>query len=82
MEFKSKHLAFLIILCILFSITTVSASDNQADLINANNNDYQSDIDLNQYSDVNNQNSPSVSFNNQTLNSKWFDNSARSKNIY
>ena len=80
MEFKSKHLAFLIILCILFSITTVSASDNQADLINANNNDYQSDIDLNQYSDVNNQNSDfegdvvSESSSNQVL-YDWADNS-------
>ena len=45
MKIKSKYLIFLIIICILFSISTVSASEMQADAISMDNT-YQSDIGL------------------------------------
>ncbi len=45
MKIKSRYLIFLIIICILFSISTASASEMDADAIKMDNT-YQSDIEL------------------------------------
>ena len=47
MKIKSNIFVFLIIICILFSISTVSAGEIQADTINMDS-DYQSNIELNE----------------------------------
>ena len=46
MKIKSEIFVFLIIICILFSISTVSASELQSDI--AEDNDYQSNMELTQ----------------------------------
>lgn len=48
MRIKSEIFVFLIIICILFSISTVSASEIPPDI--TKNNDYQSNMELTQYS--------------------------------
>ena len=47
MKIKSNIFVFLIIICILFSISTVSAGEIQADTIGMDS-DYQSNIELNE----------------------------------
>ena len=50
MKIKSKIFVFLIIISIVLSVSAVSASEIQADTVDMDN-DYQSNMELNQYSD-------------------------------
>ncbi len=55
MNFKSNLFVILIIICLLFSISCVSASDNSTNIINADDN-YQTNAEFNQLESVNQDN--------------------------